>query len=242
MTIRTLPVRLSIALLAVAGGIGVGTFVDSAGARSNAGATSKADPATNRTITVTGQGSAIATPDMGTITLGVQTKGNDAQAALSANSDKMNAVIAAIKAQGVPSNRIQTSNLSLWYDQERNVYNASHDLTVRVDGVDKVGPVLDAAVAAGANNAWGVQFGLKDESSARSQALQNAVSEARKRADAIAAGLGVTITGVGSASEVSYSSPVRGVAASAPGAVSSTQVQPGELTVTADIQVVYTFG
>jgi uncharacterized protein YggE len=182
-------------------------------------------------------------PDMANITLGVDTRGSDAQEALSKNATKMNAVIAAIEGLGVPADHIQTSNLSIYFDSQQDSYVANHQLNVRIDQVTKVGPVLDAAVAAGANNSWGVSFGLKDTSQGQTQALQNAVANARKRADAIASSLQVNITGVGSASEASYyNTPVKFAgAAGAPLASSSTPVQPGQLDVTADISVVYTF-
>lgn len=218
--------------------------VTAASARSNVGAPVKADSNTNHTVTVGGEGQVDVPPDLATLTLGVDTRASDAQTALSQNAAAMNAVIAAVKNQGVPANHIQTSDLSLYRDSENGVYVASHRITVRLDNVDKVGQVLDAAVAAGANNAWGVSFGLKDQSAARSQALQAAVSDARTRAEGIAKGLGVSITGVGSASEVSFqTSPIRYAgAAPQPAVGSSTSVQPGQLTVIADVKVTYTFG
>ncbi len=213
-------------------------------ARGNVGTPVKAGT-TNHTLTVAGHGEARVPPDEATMTLGVESKGQDAQTALSDNASKMNAVVQAVKAQGVPSNHIQTSQLSIWYDSEHNVYIATHQITVHIDNVDKTGQVLDAAVGAGANNSWGVNFGLKDPSAARGEALKAAVADARKRASSMASALGVTITGVGSASEATYqyvppepiaATGVRGVAPA------PTPVQPGELTVTGDISVVFTFG
>jgi uncharacterized protein len=214
-------------------------------ARGNTGATTAQASPTAHTITVSGHGDATATPDMATITVGVQTKGTDAQAALASNSTKLNAVVAAIQGQGVAADHIKTSNLSLYLDSQTNDYQANHQVTVSLDSVSKVGPVLDAAVGAGANNSWGVDFSLKDASAQRSQALTAAIADARKKANAMATALGVTVTGVGTASEASYNTPPiqYGAAASAPNApAAATQVQPGQLTVSADVSVVYTFG
>jgi len=199
---------------------------------------------TTHTISVSGHGEATATPDMATITVGVQTKAADAQAALASNSTKLNAVVAAIEGQGVAAAHIKTSDLSLYLDSQTNDYQASHQLTISLDSVGKVGSVLDAAVGAGANNSWGVSFGLQDASTQRSQALTSAISDARKKANAMAAALGVTVTSVGSASEASYNAPPiqYGAVASAPNASSATQVQPGQLTISADVSVIYTFG
>lgn len=213
-----------------------------AAARSNAGAPVR-QATSGHTITVVGHGEVSLPPDQATFTVGVTSRAEQAQSALADNGDKMNAVIAAIKAQGVPADHIKTSQLSIYRDDQNGVYVASHQLTVRLDDVNKVGPVLDASVGAGANSSWGVQFGLKDQSSARAKALQSAVSDARKQADAVAAQLGVTITGVGSAQVPTYTStpPVYAAAPLAPGAASSTPVQPGQLTETADLSVTYTF-
>ena len=121
---------------------------------------------------------------------------------------------------------------------------ASHQLTITLDSINLAGPVLDAAVGAGADSSWGVEFGLKDASAQRSQALTAAIADARKKADAMATALGVSVTGVGSASESSYSPPIQygGVVPASGASAAPTQIQPGQLTISADVTVVYTFG
>ncbi|MGH2447476.1 MAG: SIMPL domain-containing protein [Chloroflexota bacterium] len=217
-----------------------------AGVAGHAMARGNASPAraasTSHIITVQGHGDVSVAPDQASITLGVQTRATDAQEALSKNADKMNAVIAAVKGQGVTGDHIQTSDLNLYYDSQSNVYVAEHQITVKLGDVSKVGSVLDAAVGAGANTSWGVSFGLSDESAAKAQALKNAVSNARAHADSLAQALGVSVTGVGSIQEsgATFTPPVP--YAAAPSAASTTPVQPGQLTVSGDVTVVYTFG
>jgi uncharacterized protein YggE len=236
--------HLLLALIAALSLLAGGLLAQSVAARSNVGAVVHQN-ATGHTISVGGHGEATVAPDEADITVGVQSKGQDARSALSDNSARISAVISAVEAQGVPSNHIKTSNLNIYYDSEHNVYLAQHNLLVHLDGVSNVGAVLDAAVGAGADTSWGVSFGVRDPSGARTQALQSAIVDARKRADSMATALGVTVTGVGSASEASYSQipPVYGAqaAAGAPAAV-PTPVQPGEMTISADVNVVYTFG
>lgn len=216
--------------------------VKSAGARGNAAPARQG--VANHTLSVNGHGESEVAPDMARITVGVQSKGQDARDALSRNSTSLNAVVVAIEGQGVPANRIQTSDLSLWFDDQHQSYVASHNLTVRIDDVNTVGSVLDAAVGAGANTSWGVSFALKDESAARAQALQAAIADARKRANSMASALGVSVTGVVSAGEATVNVtplPYAAGAVQAP-AASSTNVQPGQLTISADVTVVYSFG
>jgi uncharacterized protein YggE len=114
-----------------------------------------------------------------------------------------------------------------------------------VKDIAKTGSVLDESVKAGANTGGTVRFGIADDDELSKQALKNAVQDARGKADAMAAALGVTITGVHSISEGSLSMPVamqesfRADLAAAPAA--GTPVEPGELKITAQVRVVYTY-
>jgi uncharacterized protein YggE len=213
-------------------------------ARGNAAAPAGATTAAH-TISVSGHGEVQLAPDMATLDVSVQTKGSDAQQALSANATKMTNVIQAIKNQGIAANHIRTGQISLWFDQQNDTYYASHEISVRIDDVNTVGAVLDAAVGAGATSSWGVSFGFKDVSTGQAQSLQAAVANAKKRADALAAAAGVTISGVSSISDATYSqSPIVYAAglAGAPAAAPTTPVQVGQQTVSADVSIVYTFG
>jgi len=241
---RAVPIAAALGLVLIMAAVLL--LAQGASARGNVGAPLKQASSTGHTVTVAGHGEIIVAPDNATITLGVQTRSADAQTALSDNSTKMSAVIGAVEGQGVPASHIQTSNFSIWYDSQQNVDNVTHEVTVKLDDVNKVGAVIDAGVAAGANSSWGVVFGIKDLATVHAQALQAAVSDARTRADTMAAALGVSITGVGSASEVSFGNPVPvpyyAAPAGVPAAAPPTPVQLGQLRVSADISVVYTFG
>lgn len=236
--------RLVLVVLAPAGALIAAALLTSrVAARTTLDAPSRAS-APSHSISVNGHGDVMVAPDMAIVTLGVETRAEDAAAASANNASRMSAVIAAVESQGVGADHIQTANLNLYYDDQRNQYVADHEITVRIDNVNKAGAIIDAAVGAGANNSWGISFGLKNPSAARAQALQVAVSDGRTHADAIAGALGVTISGISSASEPSYSGPVYETGAVKAGAagVATTPVQPGQLDVTADVSLVYTFG
>lgn len=197
------------------------------------------------TITVVGHGSTDVAPDTATVTLGVQTKADTAQDAMSQNATKMANVLSAIAGQDVPQRDVKTSTIGLYFDSRAGSYTATNDATVTIDDVTKVGAVIDAAVAAGANTSWGVTFGLKDRGVADGVALQSAVRDARTRAQAIATALGVTISGVTSATEESYTvNPVTGYAPTpaAPASNAATPIVAGQITVTAQVTVIYAFG
>lgn len=203
---------------------------------------------TSRTITVGGVGTTRVTPDVAFVTLGVQTRGQTAAEAQAANATTMTNVLNAIKAQGIPESAIQTRGLVLSpiVETEGQVtgYQAENHVVVRVTDLSRVGPLIDAAVGAGANAAGGVRFGLADESAAKQQALEAAANDARAKADAIAKALGVQISAVESVAEESSAqpSPLDAVeAAPRAAAAPDTPVEPGELTVTVRLRVVYAY-
>ena len=196
-------------------------------------------------IVVSGSGRVNLRPDQATVTAGVQTQGRSAQEAQNENNAAMNAVIAAIKRVGIPDKNIQTVGVSLYpmFNQGQTVsgYTASNTVSVLVENVDQAGPVLDAAVNAGANQSSNVAFGLKDETAARNKALALAAADARSKADALAGALGLKITGVQSVSESSGGVPIitSPMAMAAAPSSPTVPIQPGELGVTAQVTIVF---
>ncbi len=112
----------------------------------------------------------------------------------------MTAVVEKIKASGIPADAIQTTgyNLQPEFDyangkQTLRGYVARNQVQVRVEPLAKTGDVIAAAVATGATSVSGVRFDLKDRDAVERQAVTLAVRDARRRADAIAAGASVQI-------------------------------------------------
>jgi len=202
-------------------------------------------------ITVLGEGVARAEPDIAYVTTGVLTRGQTAKQAQDGNSRLMNAVVQAIRANGVEEKDIRTSGVSLSpiYERQPNTisgYQATNTVRVTVQDVKKTGEILDAAVGAGANINSNVQFGLKDDGAFRRQALDQAVKSARLKADAIAGAAGLRVAGVQSMVDESSSGveapEMARVAMAAPAdAGGAVPVQPGQLAVTARVRVVYSF-
>jgi uncharacterized protein YggE len=154
-------------------------------------------------ITVTGTGSVSAAPDMATLTLGVTTEGAEAAAAMAANSEAMAAVIARLAGLGIAERDMQTSSISLsprWEppregetEPRTNGFVASNMLTVEVRDLAALGGVIDAVVGDGANTLGGLVFGIADDKAATDEARRAAVSDARARAEVLAAAAGVTL-------------------------------------------------
>ncbi|HZF54413.1 MAG TPA: SIMPL domain-containing protein [Polyangiaceae bacterium] len=126
--------------------------------------------------------------------------------------------------------------------QSSGVYRVSNTVEVVIRDLARVSTVLDAAVAAGANNMWGINFGLDETSGVEAKARELAAADAKKRAESLARLSGVSIGPVVSVSEVVGSvgmpMPMAAQAARMDGG-GGTPVSPGEVTFTAQLQVVY---
>lgn len=151
-------------------------------------------------IVVSAFGEVRATPDRAAVSIGVQSRAATAVEAAAQNSRKQRAVIDAIKAKGVPAEQIGTTNFNVVpetrYDREGQAaprtisYLVSNVVNVEVHRMEQVGPVIDAALTAGANQINSLSFGLSSADSARRSALAIAVSKARADAEVMARAAG----------------------------------------------------
>ncbi len=200
------------------------------------------------TLTLSAQGQAEAAPDKAVITLGVQVKAATAGEAMRQDAARMARVIAALKAAGMAEKDIQTSNLSLGaeYDYVQNQppklngYQASNEVTITVNDLSRLGPAVDASVAAGADQINGISFGLKDSRGAEESARKAAVAALRAKAELYAAATGYRVQRLVNLSEGGgyQPSPPRPVAMMKM-AAAATPIAPGQLTVQVDISGVY---
>lgn len=203
-------------------------------------------------IVVTGDAQIRVAPDEATVSIGIVRQAKTAAVAQEQANAVGREILAAITQAGIAANDIKTAGLRLspMYE-ERSLpprisgYQASNVVRVRVADLNKVGPVIDAGLRAGANEIQGLQFGLRDDLAARRQALKQAVTEARSKADAIAEAAGVQILGPLEISEsggfvprVEYGGDMmmaRAMAAPPPPA----PVSPGELEIHAGVTIRY---
>ncbi len=121
-------------------------------------------------------------------------------------------------------------------------YRASYTLTLTLTDLRQVGPSIDESVKAGANTIAGVSFGLRDLSDARKEALAAAVREAREKADAIARAAGLQIKGIQQIVEegVEFAIP-RMEQRAMPAPSVPTPIEPGLITVTARVTIVFNY-
>lgn len=202
------------------------------------------------TVSVSGVGIITTTPDTASIQLGVTVTQPTLAEAQSQASTQMQAVIDSLTASGVEEKDIQTSSYYVSvvqnYDSNGNPsevtnFQVQNLVNVVVREIDNVGPVLDGAVAAGANTVYGVNFYVDDSSQATSDARALAVQDAEKRAQELAAAAGMTLGPVVSIVEGYSSGPIYGKGGGGLAAESAAPapIQVGTTTIQVDITVVY---
>jgi uncharacterized protein YggE len=201
-----------------------------------------------RTITVNGTGLVTLTPDIAYINIGVRNQDASASVALTANNTSAAAVIAAIKSAGVAEKDIQTTNFSIYPQQQYDnngvmtgvIYVVENTVYVTVRDLTSLGSLLDATVRVGANTINSISFDLADKTDALSQARAAAVTEAKKQADELTAAAGVSLGDVQTISYYDSSVPVpvmydRAAMAGA----GSVPVQSGSMQISTTVTIVY---
>ncbi len=154
------------------------------------------------TVNVQAEAEILSRPDRATVTLGVGHAAPTADQAQSRVNEKMQAVMKSLRGLGVPEDAVQTVSISLnpTYappnrgDAPRITgYQASNTVSIRLDKLDLVGPVLDAATGMGGNEIQGIQFDLKDDEDLRQAALAQATKKAYAKAQVMAEALGLKL-------------------------------------------------
>lgn len=205
-----------------------------------------------RTISVVGNGIAYGAPNIATLQIGVQTRSTDASQAVEGNNQKMNAIVAAIKGLGIEDKDIQTTNFSVYpqqdYDpqtgqpRETVTYVVDNTVSVVVRDLGQVGQVLTTATGAGANSIYGISFGVSDPAQLEAEAREKAMADAKARAEQLARVAGVTLDVPLSISEYIGGGPipfaVDQFAAEGRGG-GSVPVSTGQLQVNMQVNVTY---
>jgi uncharacterized protein len=197
-------------------------------------------------ISVTGEATLSVAPDLAEVDGGVTTEAKTAREASDANNAAMGKVLLALKGAGIDEKDFQTSRLSLQPQNAPNrtgppaivSYRASNRVTIRVRDVLKVAGVVDTLVSAGANEIGGINFTVSQASKLLDDAREQAVADARRKAEIYARAAGVTLGAPLSISEGGSPGPVQYRArAVAAGMAVSAPVAQGEETLAITVNV-----
>lgn len=204
-------------------------------------------------LSISAEAKVTRTPDIATLSTGVVTQAAEANAALRQNTEQMTRVVAAIKAAGIAERDVQTTGISInpQYRYAENQpptitgYQASNTLNVKVRDIAKLGKVLDALVATGANQVNGPSFEIDNPDEAYDEARVAAIKKAQSRAELYAKTLGLRVRRVVSINEgggYAPPTPMPVMMRASAMEASDTPVSPGESALSASINVVFELG
>lgn len=208
------------------------------------------EPRGRDTITIDGEGKVTGKPTLAQIDIGLYSEGRDVPQVQKDNTQKVNAIVDAMKELGIADADLQTSNYSIYpkFDYNNNVqtvngYVVSQSLHVKVRDLTNVGTALAKVGSLGANQVNGVTFTIDDPKELKQQARMKALEDAKKKAQELADALGVNVVRVVTFSESSgspgpmpfnYRAMDSGVAA-AP----APDIQSGSLDVMSNVSVTF---
>jgi uncharacterized protein YggE len=195
------------------------------------------------TLTFGGSGSVDLHPDTATVELTTVGDASSSSDALNDTSQKMQAVIAAVKGLNIADDDLQTADVSTYQDWDApHLWHASQTLTVTLKDVSQAGAVIAAGNTAGADQVSGPNYSLSDQRDAYNTALRQAIADARQKADVVAQAMGGSVAGVISVTE-NNDSPVTPMYAMAKAADSTVAppTEQGTLSVSAGVTVVFSY-
>ena len=201
-------------------------------------------------IQVSATGQSFMAPDMASVSAGVVTQGKTAREAMFGNATKMTRVFEELEAAQIEKKNITTSQLSLQprynYKNRQSPtiegYEARNTVSAKTYDLDNVGAMLDALVKAGVNNINGVQFSVKDPKAAQDKAREDAIKEAKAKAQAMASAAGVKLGKLKSINESrsNYApQPVAYARASLAADSVSTPISAGEQSLSITVNMTY---
>ena len=196
-------------------------------------------------------GEARVVPDRALITVAVESQAPSAAKAGADNAARQTKVIDAVKAAGVAAAQIRTSGYNVFPEYAQGDgrapritgYRAHNSVQVEVRDIASVGKIIDAALAAGANNIGSVGLFASNTDGARKEALQKAVAKARAEAEAVAAAAGGSLGALLELSVEPYGmpQPLMRQAMANVAMADATPVETGELTVHALVRARWLF-
>jgi len=218
----------------------------------------------SNTITVNGEGEAFAVPDVATFTFAVIEEASTVAVAQEAATEKTNEAIAYLEAQDIPEKNIKTVGYNVYprYEYQQQIctefgcppgerelagYEVSQTIEVRIEDTQKAGTILAGIGEIGVQNISGLHFTVDDEDSVQRDARQQAIADAKAKAEDLADDLGVTIVRVVDFSEsgngyyprVSYEQSFDTAVSSGGATPPAPDVPTGENKVISNVSITY---
>jgi hypothetical protein len=157
---------------------------------------------THPVIVTSGSSTIHLAPDRATVNINVETRASSASEAARVNATATTATIAALRAAGLTPAQLSTSGFSVMQDYTRLYmqsaaasvqpagFVATNGVRADVESIGMLSKLIDAALAAGANQIRQIQFSSSGSEQAKLTALAQAFANAHANAEAIARAAG----------------------------------------------------
>ena len=172
---------------------------------------------TKNTITVSATGEIYAKPDLAITVFSVITEAKTVVEAMSENTKKMNSIINFMKSKGIEEKDLKTTDFNIYpryewqertgispYPQGQRIlvgYEIRQSLQVKIRALEKIGQVIQGATDAGANQVGNLRFTIDDQDELKKQARNQAITEAKTKAQELASQLEVNLVRITNFSE-----------------------------------------
>ena len=204
------------------------------------------------TINIQGESKISVEPDLAKVWAGVTILDNSADLAQTEVNKRINKIIEELKQTGISESGIETERLNLYEEKswreegpQSEGWRATQILKIKTTDMKNIGNIIDIAVSNGANQINHIEFSLseKKQNEYKSQAISQATVNAKEKAKTIAESLNAKLGRIISVSESNfnyfpYRYGLEGIAVSDV-AEKSAQVTPKDVTVNANIQLIY---
>lgn len=198
------------------------------------------------TLSVQGTGEVWTTPTIARLSIGVNARGETAEAAHSMAMEKIKAFKEAVKETGVDEKDVQTSYHYIYedsYNTDTITYIASSSIDVTIRDISKVSTVMQASLTDGATMINGMTFDITKAERIKlyNEAMQEAIAEGQAKANGIASSMGVTLGApksiIESTSDMMAYKEYGGMGAGD----EVDAIEPGQISVTANVNLVYNY-
>lgn len=214
-----------------------------------------------KTISITDKGEIYAKPDLAMIDFSVVSDEKTVAEAIADNTKKMNAIIKAIKEQGVDEKDLKTTYFNLYprYEYQKEEieiypyppgkrvlvgYEVSQTLEVKIRDLSKIGVVIEKATEKGANEVGSLQMAIEKQDELKDQARQQAIEKAKAKAKNLASQLGVKLVKISNFSEnaeypyfYNYAETAKGMGVG--GGAPAADIQTGQNKITVIVTITY---
>lgn len=210
--------------------------------------------AENSGICVSGEEKIQATPDIAEITYSVYTQEKDAKTCQTENAQDVDAVLSLLKEKGIDEQNIRTNNVGLdpiydWNNGRKITgYEMTTEIVVSSVPIDEAGTIISDSVNAGINSIDSVEYQCSNFDELYAEALKNAITSARKKADLMAEAGGKKVVAMTQVQEISSSNQAVAYSSNnmkqmavmkAESADTGTSLMPGQVEVEAEVSVTF---